>query len=205
MNARDLLYSTDEHVDTPHLSEAEKEKALQIARETLTQYLTAGTIPDYTAEFYEEVEDAGLLQKVAAFVTLRRRDGELRGCIGRVEVSEPLYRTLQDCVISAATSDYRFPPVTASELDDILIEISALSPFRPIRSPDEIQVGRHGLLIRKDFRVGLLLPQVASDRGWSRDEFLRAICLKAGLPTGAWRDAELFVFSAEVFEEETQQ
>jgi AmmeMemoRadiSam system protein A len=202
MNARDLLYSTDEHVDTPHLSEAEKEKLLQIARETLTQYLTTGTMPDYTAGFHEEVEDAGPLQKVAAFVTLRRRDGELRGCIGRVEVSDPLYRTLQDCVISAATSDYRFPPVTASELDDILIEISALSPFRPIRSPDEIQVGRHGLLIRKDFRVGLLLPQVASDRGWSRDEFLRAICLKAGLPTGAWRDAELFVFSAEVFEEE---
>jgi AmmeMemoRadiSam system protein A len=205
MNARDLLYSTDEHVDTPHLSEAEKEKLLQIARETLTQYLTTGTMPDYTAEFHEEVEDAGPLQKVAAFVTLRRRDGELRGCIGRVEVSDPLYRTLQDCVISAATSDYRFPPVTASELDDILIEISALSPFRPIRSPDEIQVGRHGLLIRKDFRVGLLLPQVASDRGWSRDEFLRAICLKAGLPTGAWRDAELFVFSAEVFEEEEEQ
>ncbi|MEJ2558886.1 MAG: AmmeMemoRadiSam system protein A [Anaerolineae bacterium] len=205
MNARDLLYSTNEQLDTPHLSQVEKEKSLQIVRETLTQYLTTGTIPDYADEFYEAAEDAGLLQKVAAFVTLRRRDGELRGCIGRVEVSEPLYRTLQDCVISAATSDFRFPPVTASELDEILIEISALSPFRPIRSPDEIQVGRHGLLIRKDFRVGLLLPQVASDRGWSRDEFLRAICLKAGLPTGAWRDADLYVFSAEVFEEEMEQ
>jgi AmmeMemoRadiSam system protein A len=205
MNARDLLYSTDEQVDAPHLSQAEKERSLQIARETLTRYLTTGTIPDYTAEFHEASEYAGLLQKVAAFVTLRRRDGELRGCIGRVEVSEPLYRTLQDCVISAATSDFRFPPVTESELDEILIEISALSPFRPIRSPEEIQVGRHGLLIRKDFRVGLLLPQVASDRGWSRDEFLRAICLKAGLPSGAWRDADLYVFSAEVFEEEMEQ
>jgi AmmeMemoRadiSam system protein A len=205
MNARDLSYSPDEHVDTPHLSQAEKKKSLQIARETLTQYLTTNTIPDYTGKFHEDAEDAGLLQKVAAFVTLRRRDGELRGCIGRVEVSEPLYRTLQDCVISAATSDFRFPPVRASELDEILIEISALSPFRPIRSPDEIQVGRHGLLIRKDFRVGLLLPQVASDRSWSRDEFLRAICLKAGLPTGAWRDADLYVFSAEVFEEEMEQ
>jgi len=87
-------------------------------------------------------------------------------------------------------------------LEDILIEISALSPFWPIRSPDEIQVGRHGLMIRRDLRVGLLLPQVASDRGWGRDEFLRAICTKAGLPGDAWRDADLYVFTAEVFEEE---
>ncbi len=199
MNTQDTSRSKDEVIDTPHLSDAEKKKLLRIARETLTEYLTAGTIPNYTAE---SVEEPGLLQEVAAFVTLRRRDGELRGCIGRVEVSGPLYRTVQDCVISAATNDFRFPPVTASELDDILIEISVLSPFRPIRSPEEIQVGRHGLLIRKGFRVGLLLPQVASDRGWSRDEFLRAICLKAGLPTDAWRDADLYVFSAEVFEEE---
>ncbi len=194
MNAQDS--PPLETTDTPHLSVSEKEKLLQIARETLTEYLTAGTTPDY------EAEEPGLLQEVAAFVTLRRRDGELRGCIGRVEVSQPLYRTVQDCVISAATNDFRFPPVTAVELDDIVIEISALSPFRLIHSPDEIQVGWHGLLIRKDFRVGLLLPQVASDRNWSREEFLHAICLKAGLPNDAWRDADLYVFSAEVFEEE---
>jgi AmmeMemoRadiSam system protein A len=182
--------------DTPRLSEAEKEKLLHIVRETLTDHLTDGTTPEYAPE------DPGLLQEVAAFVTLRRRDGELRGCIGRVEVSQPLYRTVQDCVISAAINDFRFPPVTAAELEDILIEISALSPFRPISSPEEIQVGRHGLLIRRDVRVGLLLPQVASDRGWDRNEFLRAICIKAGLPSDAWRDADLYVFTAEVFEEE---
>ncbi len=182
--------------DTPRLSGAEKEKLLRIARQTLTEYITAGMTPECIAE------EPGLLQVVAAFVTLRRRDGNLRGCIGRVEVSQPLYRTVQECVISAATNDYRFPPVTAAELDEISIEISALSPFQPIGSPNEIQVGRHGLLIRKDFRVGLLLPQVASDRGWSRDEFLNAICLKAGLPADSWRDADLCVFSAEVFEEE---
>jgi AmmeMemoRadiSam system protein A len=142
------------------------------------------------------------MQEVAAFVTLRRREGELRGCIGRVEVSEPLYRTVQDCAISAATQDFRFPPVTAPELNDLMIEISALSPFRLISKHDEIQVGRHGLLIRKGFHVGLLLPQVASERNWSRNEFLQAICHKAGLPTDAWRDADLYVFSAEVFEEE---
>ena len=182
--------------DTPHLSEAEKAALLKIARETLTEYLTAGTTPEYSPD------EPGLLQEVAAFVTLRRRDGELRGCIGRVEVSQPLCRTVQDCAISSATNDFRFSPVTASELEDILIEISALSPFWPISSPDEIQVGRHGLMIRRDVRVGLLLPQVASDRGWGRDEFLRAICMKAGLPGDAWRDADLYVFTAEVFEEE---
>jgi AmmeMemoRadiSam system protein A len=194
MKAQDS--SRMEAADTPHLSEVEKQKLLEIARETLTEHLTTGTTPEYT------LEGPGLLQEVAAFVTLRRRDGELRGCIGRVEVSQPLYRTVQDCAISAATNDFRFSPVTAAELDDILIEVSALSPFRPISSPDQIQIGQHGLLIRKELRVGLLLPQVARDRGWDRDEFLRAICLKAGLPNDAWRNADLYVFTAEVFEEE---
>lgn len=194
MNAQDA--SRFETEDIPHLRHADKGKLLRIARETLTEYLTTGTTPAYTPE------EPGLIQEAAAFVTLRRRGGELRGCIGRLEVSQPLYQTVQECAISAATNDFRFPPVKTSELDDILIEISALSPFRLISSPDEITIGRHGLLIRRDFRVGLLLPQVASDRGWSRDEFLHAICLKAGLPSGAWRDADLYVFSAEVFEEE---
>ena len=92
---------TSSHVeaaDTPHLSEIEKAKLLEIARETLTEYLTAGTTPEYTPE------GPGLLQEAAAFVTLRRRNGELRGCIGRIEISQPLYRTVQESVISAATS-----------------------------------------------------------------------------------------------------
>ena len=113
----------NEMQDTPRLSQGEKEKLLRIARETLTEFLTEGDIPEYAPE------DAGLLQEVAAFVTLRRRDGELRGCIGRVEVSQPLYRTVQDCAISAATNDFRFAQVTAAELDGLVIEISALSPF----------------------------------------------------------------------------
>jgi AmmeMemoRadiSam system protein A len=188
--------SQRETADVPRLNSTEKGQLLRIARETLTEYLTAGTTPEY------EAKASGLIQEVAAFVTLRGRDGELRGCIGRVEVSQPLYQTVQDCVISAATNDFRFPPVTAAELDKILIEISALSPFRLINDPNEIRIGRHGLLIRKDFHVGLLLPQVASDRGWSRDEFLHAVCLKAGLPRDAWGDADLYVFGAEVFEEE---
>ena len=188
--------SHPEAADTPHLSEVEKQRLLVIARETLTEYLETGATPKYAPE------EPGLLQEVAAFVTLRRRDGELRGCIGRVEVSQPLFRTVQDCAISAATNDFRFPSVTAAELNDIVIEISALSPFRPLSDPNQVQIGQHGLRIRRDFRVGLLLPQVASDRGWDRDQFLRAICMKAGLPDDAWRDADLHVFTAEVFAEE---
>jgi len=190
---------SQEALDTPHLSDADKVRLLRIARETLTAYITGGTTPEYA------VDEPGLMQEVAAFVTLRRRDGELRGCIGRVEVSEPLYRTVQECAISAAVNDYRFSPVTASELDDLLIEISALSPFRLIKSPEEIVVGQHGLLIRKGFHVGLLLPQVAGDRNWSRGQFLDAICAKAGLPANGWHGADLYVFGAEVFEEADEQ
>lgn len=182
--------------DTPALTADEKQTLLRIARETLVSYLATGQLPAY------EVHQPGLLQPSAAFVTLHRRNGELRGCIGRLDVSEPLYRTVQECAVSAATRDYRFPPVTSpSQLDDLVIEISALSPFRHVQAIDEIEVGKHGLLIRHGAASGLLLPQVASERDWDRAQFLRAICMKAGLPTDAWEKADLSIFCAEVFGE----
>ena len=187
----------EEMGDPPVVTGAEKETLLRVARETMVRHLTDGGIPSYT------VTEPGLLQEAAAFVTLRQRNGQLRGCIGRVEATDSLLRTVQDCAISAATRDYRFSPVAElAELDELIIEISVLSPFRRISSPEEIEVGRHGLLIRQGMQTGLLLPQVASDRGWSRDEFLQAICMKAGLPPDAWHTAELSVFRAEVFEED---
>ena len=187
----------EEMGDPPVVTAAEKETLLRVARETLVRHLTAGGIPSYT------VTEPGLLQEAAAFVTLRQRNGQLRGCIGRVEATDSLLRTVQDCAISAATQDYRFSPVAElAELDELVIEISVLSPFRRISSPEEIEVGRHGLVIRQGMQTGLLLPQVARDRGWSRDEFLQAICMKAGLPPDAWHTAELSVFRAEVFEED---
>jgi AmmeMemoRadiSam system protein A len=190
--------STPEHsADTPVLTASEKKTLLRVARETLKSYLQTGKIPQYS------FREPGLMQKVAAFVTLRRRNGELRGCIGRIEVTEPLYRTVQECAISAATRDYRFQPLrNVAELDDLIIEISALSPFHRVHNAEEVEVGKHGLLIRQGYNSGLLLPQVASERGWSREEFLRAVCMKAGLPSDAWRRAELYVFTAEVFSEE---
>jgi len=137
----------------------------------------------------------------AAFVTLTQR-GSLRGCIGYVHAIRPLADAIAHCAASAATGDPRFPPVTASELSDIQIEISVLSPLRRAADPGEIQVGVHGLHISKGAHHGLLLPQVASEHGWDRETFLRQVCVKAGLPQDAWRrGADLQVFTVERIED----
>ncbi len=139
-----------------------------------------------------------------AFVTLRRRaDGELRGCVGYVEPRFPLRESVTRAAVAAALEDGRFDGVTLAELPSLGIEISALSRTKPIR-PDHIVVGTHGLILRCAGRGGLLLPQVATEHGWDRDQFLEHTCRKAALPSGAWRrpDAELLGFTAEVFGED---
>ncbi len=134
-----------------------------------------------------------------AFVTLKKQ-GRLRGCIGFVEPVAPLYKTVTLAAIYAATRDNRFPPVAASELGSLEVEISVLSPPRKIKDPDQVMVGKHGLIISRGDRKGLLLPQVPVENGWDRLTFLQQACLKAGLPQDAWRSgAEIFVFEAQVF------
>jgi AmmeMemoRadiSam system protein A len=143
--------------------------------------------------------DPALQAPGAAFVTITR-DGELRGCIGYVEAIRPLAEAVAQCAASAALNDPRFPPVTPDELPRIRVEISVLSPLRPIADPTEIQVGTHGLFISHAGRHGLLLPQVATDFGWDRETFLRQTCLKAGLPGDAWKHgAEIQVFTVDHF------
>ena len=145
-----------------------------------------------------DVDD--LRQVRGAFVTLRRRDnGELRGCIGVVEPSQPLAETVAEMAVAAATSDPRFPPVRAGEFDELTLDVSVLTPPAPIR-PGDVVVGRHGLSLHCAGRRGLLLPQVPEEHGWDRAQFLEALCRKAGLPAGAWQreDARLFGFEAEV-------
>jgi len=177
------------------LSPQEQEKLLDIARRTIAQFLESGTVPAV------EATEPGLLQERGAFVTLKKR-GQLRGCIGYLTAEGPLYLTVQRAAIAAATGDPRFPPVTPEELGDIEIEISVLSPIEPIEDVNQIEVGRHGLIIVKDRHQGVLLPQVATEEGWNREEFLRAVCRKAGLPEDAWKEgAKLYVFTAEVFGE----
>jgi AmmeMemoRadiSam system protein A len=138
-----------------------------------------------------------------AFVTLRRRsDGELRGCVGYVEPRFPLRESVTRAAVAAALEDGRFDGVTLAELPSLSIEISVLGRTRPIR-PDHIVVGTHGLILRCAGRGGLLLPQVATEHGWDREQFLEQTCRKAALPSGSWTrpDAELLAFTAEVFGE----
>jgi len=140
----------------------------------------------------------------AAFVTIHH-EGELRGCLGRIEAVEPLAETVAELAASVADSDPRFPPVTTGELDGIDIEISVLTPEREVHSIDEIEVGRHGVIVEQGYRRGLLLPQVATEQGWNRETFVSHTCRKAALPPDAWRQsARVFVFEAQVFGERNQ-
>jgi hypothetical protein len=172
---------------------------LRVARTTLNGYLTTGRVPAY---------DSLALPPAArvpggAFVTLRHA-GSLRGCIGRFTSDEPVYRVVQAMAVAAATEDRRFAPVSATELTEISIEISVLSSLRQIHSPDEFQLGRHGIYIRKGNRSGTFLPQVAGETGWSKEELLGHCARdKAGLGWDGWRDADLFVYEAYVFSEDT--
>ena len=136
------------------------------------------------------------------FITLKRQ-GALRGCIGQVHPVEPLAPTVQQMAVSAALRDPRFTPVTPPELPEIELEISILGPLRTIHDVDDILTGEHGLMIQHPDGQGLLLPQVAAERGWDRKTFLAQTCCKAGLPSDAWMssDCSIRVFTAEVFGE----
>jgi len=136
-----------------------------------------------------------------AFVTLHHR-GDLRGCLGRVETGLPLVHAVSSLAAAVADSDPRFAPLCAAELDAIAIEISVLTPPRPVESIEQVVVGRHGLIVERDRRRGLLLPQVAVEHGWDAPTFVAHTCFKAGLPADAWQEgAQVFVFEAQVFGE----
>ena len=138
----------------------------------------------------------------AAFVTIRI-GGELRGCIGTTEATRPLGETVISCAISAAFHDPRFPPLRLEEYRQSDLEISILSLFREIHSVEQIEVGKHGLVLSMGYHRGLLLPQVAAEHGWDRDTFLQYTCRKAGLSANAWKnpEARIEIFTAEVFGE----
>jgi AmmeMemoRadiSam system protein A len=140
-------------------------------------------------------------QRAAAFVTLHHGD-KLRGCIGHLAADEPLSVIIPRCAIAASSEDPRFPPVTASEVPHLTIELSILGPLEPVRGPSEIEIGRHGLVVEQGCHRGLLLPQVATEWQWDADTFLAQTCRKAGLPVDAWKHgAAVWRFEAEVFGE----
>jgi len=151
------------------------------------------------------ITSPALMEKRGAFVTLHKQ-GQLRGCIGNFVSRKSLYETVADMALSAAFNDPRFKPLEAGELPEIDIEISALTPLEPLSSPEEIEVGKHGIYIINGPYSGVLLPQVATEYGWDRYTFLDQTCLKAGMMPGCWKmpDTKILVFSAEVFGEKSE-
>ncbi|MCK4282779.1 MAG: AmmeMemoRadiSam system protein B [Candidatus Brocadiae bacterium] len=184
------------------LTDEHKRMLLKLARQSIETRLAgreaAAGAPAVGAD---EMPEA-LRGKHGAFVTLKK-NGELRGCIGHIVSNQPLYLCVREVARLAALSDPRFPPLEESELGEITIAISVMSPPKKVESVQEIEVGRDGLIISKGGRRGLLLPQVAAEYGWGREEFLKQTCRKAGLAQNAYKsdDAEVYKFQAIIFGE----
>ena len=184
------------HYEPPALTETRRAELLRLAHTAIAENLKTGHLPPY------QTDDPVLARRAGAFVTLKEQ-GELRGCVGRLWADTPLYRIVPEMAVAAATSDPRFPPLQPEELDQVSVEISVLSPLHRITDIEQIEVGTHGLVILKSGQEGTLLPQVAVERGWDRQEFLENLCLKAGLPADCWTDRPtLYAFTAVVFGEE---
>lgn len=177
------------------LNQHHKIALLSFARKTIRQLLTADTAP--LARGFDSV----LYRKQGAFVTLKKH-GELRGCIGHMAEDLPLCQVVGAMSLQAAFNDRRFTNLTRKELPEIEIEISVLTPFQQINEAEDILIGRDGVVIRKNGRAAVFLPQVAVEQGWDRNQMLDRLCRKAGLPEGSWKkDARLFTFQAIVFSE----
>lgn len=180
-----------------NLNGQEKASLLKIARKTLENYFSKSK----TEIFDEEEITSNLKAYCGAFVTLHV-DGRLRGCIGRMTGNIPLYELIGEMAISAAFHDRRFSPLQKSELNQLNIEISALSPMKRINDITEIELGKHGILIENGYRSGVFLPQVATETRWTLEEFLGHCARdKAGLGWEGWRDANIYIFTATVFSE----
>ncbi len=190
-------YGTRTVLATAEYSAEERSLLLQLAHEAIVASFEGGSL-DLTPPTPHLAEQRG------AFTTLHI-EGQLRGCVGYVFPVHSLYRTIAETAVAAALHDTRFPPLKPEELPQVTFEISVLSPLQPL-DPEDVEVGKHGLLITFGNRRGLLLPQVPIEHGWDREAFLAQTCMKAGLPPDAWqRGATLEAFTAEVFSGENQK
>ena len=177
------------------LTEAQKHALIDLARRSI--------VAQVTHQGAEQLPlDVQLPEASGAFVTIKRR-GELRGCLGTLQCRGSLAEEVARCAADAASEDPRFPHVAEEELPELHIEVSVLGPLEEIApDPAHVVVGRHGLVAEQGLRRGLLLPQVATEWGWTAEQFLRQTCVKAGLPGDAWRHgARIYRFDAEVFGE----
>ena len=179
------------------LSPEAQEELLLLARQTVAQFLRTETFPTF------HTGDPALLQPLGAYVTYEKR-GELRGCLGRIEADRPAFLNVQYAAVAAALADSRFPAITPDELEDLTIEITLLEPLRQVDSPDEIQIGRDGVLMRVGADKGALyLPQVPPEQGWDLQATLLNLCRKADLADDAWQrdDARFYAFTGQWFGE----
>jgi AmmeMemoRadiSam system protein B/AmmeMemoRadiSam system protein A len=180
------------------ISKEDKKYLLKLTRETITEYVKDGTTPEINASDLSTT----LKTPCGAFVTLNKNH-ILRGCIGRFDPEQPLWKVVQTMAVAAATQDYRFSPVIASELSKIEIEISVLTPLKRIKSIDEFILGKHGIYIKQGNSTGTFLPQVATSTGWSKEEFLGHCAEdKARIGWNGWKTAELYTYEALVFGED---
>jgi AmmeMemoRadiSam system protein B/AmmeMemoRadiSam system protein A len=177
------------------LNDKEKEELLSLARRSVETAVKERKLYEYTVD-----GSSSLTQERGAFVTLKEH-GVLRGCIGYTAPIKPLPLVVRDVAAYAALEDHRFRPVVTTELGELEYEISVLSPLRRLQDTKQVEIGKHGLLIVRGDKEGILLPQVASDEHWDRKTFLEQLCLKADLPLEAWRDpaSDIFTFTALVF------
>ncbi len=184
------------------LSIEDKRILLNMARRSI-EYRFANGRPPADTKFAEEATES-MKQKMGAFVTLHSPDGSLRGCIGEIEPRRPLYEAVTGRACDSAFRDPRFMPLRPQELAGVRIEISALTPSKPIENWQDIEIGRHGMTVTKHGRSAVFLPQVAPEQGWTLEQTLRQLCLKAGLGPDDFRTGASFtVFEAVVFSEDT--
>jgi AmmeMemoRadiSam system protein A len=178
---------------SPPLTQEEQQKLLRWARRAIESAVEASSPPRPG----EAELTGGLLSPHGAFVTIKKQ-GELRGCIGRMDFDRPLWENVVAAAVASALEDPRFRPVEAGELAEVRLEISVLEPPRELPRPGLFDAQRHGIIIEKGFRHALLLPKVAQENGWGAEKTLETVCWKAGLPPQAWRepDARLQVFEA---------
>ncbi|WP_457550569.1 TIGR00296 family protein [Archaeoglobus sp.] len=173
-------------------------KAVKLARKAIEVYLSERRV----------IEDRlhGIFEENRGVFTTLTKHGELRGCIGFPYPVKRLDEAIIESAIAAATDDPRFPPVSLNEMDEIVVEVTVLTPpekieVKPTELPKHIEIGRHGLMIKYGFYSGLLLPQVAVEYNMDAEEFLSQTCLKAGLPPDCWFYAEVYRFEGQIFKE----
>jgi len=182
------------------LTNSERKTLLRLSRQVLNLHILLKN-PSQD-DFIKGLDiSSKLKERMGAFVTLRN-DGTLRGCIGYIEPIQSLYVAVILNTINAATRDERFDPVQPNELENIIVDISVISPLKSIVNPSQIELGVHGVVLEKDKFRSLFLPQVAVEQNWNLEQLLSQLGLKAGLSKEAWKkDAKFFTFTTESFSE----